>query len=456
MEILQTIAAFLLALGVLVAFHEYGHYWVARRLGVKILRFSLGFGRPLWIRRFGPDETEFALSVVPLGGYVKMLDEREGEVLPHECHRAFNRQSVLVRAAIVSAGPLANFLLALLVYWGSFMVGVAGPRPFVGVVAPQGMAALAGLRGGDEILAVNGEPTAIWDNVLNHAIDAILDSRTLSLEVRGKDAIARQITLNFAGLSIDDVSHGDFFGKAGFQPLRVEIPAIIGKLKPDEPAAKAGFLVGDTIIEADGQPVSGWMIWVEYVRARPGKLVHATVRRAGQRVVLEVTPRNTSEEGRLVGRIGAEVAPPPASSAPLMAIERYTPIAAAVRAGARTYEVTTTTLKFLRQMVIGQASVQNLSGPLSIAQFAGESAKLGVSRFLEFLGLVSVSLGVLNLLPVPMLDGGHLIYYLIESVLRRPIPESIQVAGQQLGMGLLLGLMGLAMYNDLMHFMRYF
>ncbi len=448
--LLQTLGAFILALGVLVTFHEYGHYWVARKLGVKILRFSIGFGKPLLTRRLGPDNTEFVLAAIPLGGYVKMLDEREGEVSAQESHRAFNRQPVLVRAAIVGAGPFANFLLAVLVYWLSFMAGVVGPKPLIGAVAPHGMADQAGLRMGDEIIGVNGQPTAIWDNVLYHAIDAILDRQTLALEVRSPDHASRHVTLDFAQFSIDDVSRGDFFDKAGFAPVRTKVPAIIGKLVPGEAAAEAGFVTGDRIVMANDLPVADWIAWVDLVRDRPGSALRVTVERAGQTVDLEVTPRSVSDAGRLIGRIGAEVAPPPAAAAPPTAIERYGPLAAAGRAVARTQEVTLTTLKFLRQMIVGQASIDNLSGPLSIAQFAGASAKLGVSRFLEFLGLVSVSLAVLNLLPIPLLDGGHLIYYLIESVTRRPVPEAVQIYGQQVGMFLLLGLMGLAIYNDLM------
>ena len=448
--LLQTLGAFILALGVLVTFHEYGHYWVARKFGVKILRFSIGFGKPLLTRRSGPDNTEFVLAAIPLGGYVKMLDEREGEVSAQESHRAFNRQPVLVRAAIVSAGPIANFLLAVLVYWLSFMAGVVGPKPLIGAVAPNGMADQAGLRVGDEIIGVNGQPTAIWDNVLHHAIDAILDRQTLALEVRSLDHASRHVTLDFALFSIDDVSRGDFFDKAGFVPVRTKVPAIIGKLVPGEAADEAGFVTGDRILMANDLPVADWIAWVELVRDRPGSALRVTVERAGQTVELEVTPRSVSDAGRLIGRIGAEVAPPPAAAAPPTAIERYGPLAAAGRAVARTQEVTLMTLKFLRQMILGQASIDNLSGPLSIAQFAGASAKLGVSRFLEFLGLVSVSLAVLNLLPIPLLDGGHLIYYLIESVMRRPVPEAVQIYGQQVGMFLLLGLMGLAIYNDLM------
>ncbi len=447
---LQTVLAFVFALGVLVTFHEYGHYWVAKRLGVKILRFSVGFGRPLLQWRSGKDRTEFAIAAIPLGGYVKMLDEREGEVAPEDSHRAFNRQPVAVRAAIVSAGPLANFALAILVYWLSYLGGVTGPRPIIGTVAPDGLSAQAGLQPGDEIRRVNDHPVALWDNVLNHAIDAILDGEALHLAVEHASHGERQVTLNFSHFSIDDLSRGEFFDKAGFTPLRAHLPARVGRLIAGEAAAEAGLEAGDLLTTVDGKPIEDWVFWVETVRAHPGVPLSVELERSGQRLTVELTPRAAEEGGQRVGRIGAEVARPDAADAVPMATERYGPFESLTRAVGRTVEVTRTTLKFLGQMLSGRASADNLSGPLSIAQYAGESARLGPSRFLEFLGLVSVSLAVLNLLPVPMLDGGHLIFYLIESVARRPVPEAVQVYGQQLGLFLLLGLMGLALYNDLM------
>lgn len=449
LSFLQTLLAFVAALGILVTFHEYGHYSVARVLGVKILRFSIGFGAPLWTRRHGPDQTEFTIAAIPLGGYVKMLDEREGPVAPAEQHRAFNRQSLAVRAAIVVAGPMANFLLAIVVYWLAYMAGVTGPRAILGTVNPTGMSYAAGLRSGDEIIAVNGRATAIWDNVLNTAVDAILDERVLELEVRATDRTTRTAKLDFSKLSIDDLSRGDFFEKIGFAPMRVKVPPRIGKVMPNEVAEQAGLRAGDLIVAVEATPLDDWMTWVEKVRANPGHPLEITVLRNGQRMPLTVVPKSASDGGHLIGRIGAEVEAPPPTTTPT-AVERYAPWPAAVHAVERTSEVTLTTLKFLRQMVAGLASVDNLSGPLSIAQFAGESAKLGLSRFLEFLGLVSVSLAVLNLLPIPLLDGGHLIFYLVEFVTRRPVPEVIQSYGQHVGLVLLLGLMGLALYNDLM------
>ena len=450
-DIVQTLVSFVVALGVLVTIHEFGHYWVAKKAGVRILRFSLGFGRPLWQTRFGADGTEFAIAAIPLGGYVKMLDEREGPVDPAERHRAFNTQPLARRAAIVAAGPLANFLLALVVYWAMFMVGVTGTRPLIGDVAAGGVAAHAGLRAGDEILAVDGRGTAIWDNVMSTAIEAILDSNAVRLTVRGADGLRREVSLDFSSLSVDDLSRGDFFAKVGFEPRRPKVPPVIGRVLAGESAAIAGLQPGDRVVALDGQAVDDWLHWVEQIRANPGRRLDLVVDRNGETRTLTLQPRASVEDGKKIGRIGAEVAPFDTSAdAPPTATERYDPLTAAARAFTRTQDVTLTTLKFLRKMVLGEASVQNLSGPISIAQFAGASAKLGMSRFLEFLGLVSVSLAVLNLLPIPMLDGGHLMYYLIESIIRKPVPDAVQLYGQHAGLMFLLGLMGLAIYNDIM------
>ena len=451
MDILQTVASFVVALGVLVSIHEYGHYWVAKKAGVRILRFSLGFGRPLYQRRFGPDATEFTIAAVPLGGYVKMLDEREGPVAPEERHRAFNTQSLARRSAIVAAGPIANFLLALIVYWAMFMAGVTGARPFIGEVEADGIAARSGLRSGDEILSVDGRATAIWDNVMSTAIDAILDAQAVRLGVLGADGLEREVSLDFSSLSVDDLSRGEFFDKVGFEPRRPDVPPIIGKVMPGEAAADAGLQAGDRIVRLAGRPVDDWLDWVEDIRANAGQRLEVVIRRDGVEQTVFLVPRESSVDGLPVGRIGAEVAPFETAGEPVAtATERYGPLPAAARALDRTRDVTLTTLKFMRKMVVGEASVDNLSGPISIAQFAGASAKLGLSRFLEFLGLVSVSLAVLNLLPIPMLDGGHLMYYLIESIIRKPVPEAVQLYGQHVGLMFLLGLMGLAIFNDIM------
>ncbi|MEQ8230504.1 MAG: RIP metalloprotease RseP [Gammaproteobacteria bacterium] len=448
MEMLQTLASFVVALGVLVAVHEFGHYWVARRLGVKILRFSLGFGRPLW-RRQGA-ETEFVVAAIPLGGYVKMLDEREGEVPPDELPRAFNRQPLATRAAVVVAGPLANFLLAFLAYWLTLVIGVTGPQPLVGAVRSDSIAAAGGLTAGDRILAVDEVATATWDGVFRRGLDAILDGGELILRVRGEEGGERFATLDFSALGIDDISEGDFLEELGITPVRPQVPPVIERVVPGEPAARAGLRSGDRVLSAEGAPVATWFDWVDVVRAHPARPLAIEVERGGTRIAMTLTPAAEQVDGETVGRIGAEVRVPESIEPVPVARERYGALEALGGAAERTWSMSITTLRFLGKMIMGEASVRNLSGPISIAQFAGDSARLGVARFLEFLALVSVSLGVLNLLPIPLLDGGHLLYYLIEFVARRPVSETIQVYGQQIGLVVLLGLMGLAVYNDIL------
>lgn len=452
METLQTLAAFVLALGILVTIHEYGHFWVARKVGVKILRFSVGFGKPIWSTKRGPDETEFVLAAIPLGGYVKMLDEREGEVPPQLRSRAFNNQSLGERTAIVLAGPVANFVFALFAYWAMYLVGVSGPQPIVGEIAPNSLAAVAGLKAGEQIKGVNGRPAPTWDNVFRSSVSAILDSGSIVLQVANDNGSERDVTLELGSISVDDLSRGEFFKKVGFEPYRTPIDPVIGRVIDGEPAALAGLRAGDEIVSADGKPVTQWIGWVELVRANPNRTIAIEVRRDGNLIPLSITPKSVVADGEHIGRIGAEVDVSGVEPTPT-GIERYDLLGAVPMSFERTGEVIITTLKFLHKMVLGEASVENLSGPISIASYAGQSAKLGLSRFLDFLALVSISLGILNLLPIPLLDGGHLLYYLLEFVTRRPVPESVQLFGQQIGFVLLLGLMGLAVYNDIMRLM---
>ncbi len=448
MDLLRTLLFFVLALGLLVTAHEFGHYWVARRLGVKILRFSIGFGRPLWRRQRG--ETEFVLAAIPLGGYVKMLDEREGEVAAAELDRAFNRKPLAVRAAVVAAGPMANFIFAFAAYWLMMVIGVSGPRPIIGDVTPDSIAARAGLATGFEILSVDGSPTQTWDGVFRKSLDAILDSAAIEVVAVDTAGSERRSMLDFSDVTVDDISAGDFFTELGVTPTRPNIPPIIERVVAGESAERAGMKAGDRVLAAAGKPIKSWFTWVELVRANPGKKLSVTVLRDGDEIVLTMTPAAVDNSGRPVGHIGAQVQVPDALDSIPMGIERYSPLAAVHGAASRTYDMSMTTFKFLAKMVLGQASVQNLSGPISIAHYAGESARLGPARFLEFLALVSVSLAVLNLLPIPLLDGGHLLYYLIESVTRRPVSETLQAFGQQVGLVVLLSLMGLAVYNDIL------
>ncbi len=451
MSMLYSIFAFILALGILVAVHEFGHFWVAQRLGVKILRFSIGFGRIAWRRQFGPDQTEFAIATIPLGGYVKMLDEREGEVPEAELHRAFNRQPLAYRTAIVFAGPLFNFLFAIVVYWLMFVIGVAGLKPIVGEVIPGSAAERAGFRPGDQIVAVDSQTTPTWNAVLQACIERILDTGEVVMNVREGGELERELRLALrSSVSLDDVSRGNLSQKLGIKPYRPRFPAVIGEVMAGGAAARAGLRPGDRIGAADGQPIEYWDTWVEYVQARPERLIQVEIWRANEWVVLDLTPDRIEQEGSAIGRIGASVATPEGLEQELLAVEQYNPLTAFTLAVRKTGDLSWFTLQILGQMLAGQASLQNLSGPISIARYAGESASIGLVAFLAFLGLISVSLGVINLLPVPLLDGGHLLYYLIEFISRKPVSETAQIVGQQIGLVILLGLMGLALYNDIM------
>ena len=448
MELVKTLLSFALALGILVTAHEFGHYWVARRLGVKILRFCIGFGRP-WLQ-WRSGETEFALALIPLGGYVKMLDEREGEVAEHELHRAFNRKPLATRVAVVAAGPIANFLFAIFAYWLMLMIGVTGPRPIIGTVDADSIAARAGLSRGEEILQVDGAQAQTWDGVFRHALDGILDQRPLRLAVRDGNGVIKNVMLDVSKVSVDELGAGDFFKTLGVAPDVPLIPPVIAHVVVDGAAAAAGIKDGDRVISAGGRPIASWSAWVDVIRQHPQQALALVVVRGGVKIALTVTPARIEENGAVFGRIGAEPRVPKDLDDMPMGIERYGPWAAFGGAVDRTVGMSLTTLKFLGKMIMGEASVRNLSGPISIAQYAGASAKLGVARFLEFLALVSVSLGVLNLLPIPILDGGHLLYYLIEFATRRPVSEHLQSWGQQLGLVMLLSLMGLAVYNDIL------
>jgi regulator of sigma E protease len=448
--VFQSVLAFVVTLGFVVTVHEFGHFWVARRMGVKILRFSLGFGRPLWFRRFGPDQTEFVIAALPLGGYVKMLDVREGNVDPSEMSREFNHQPLAARAAIVMAGPLFNLLFAVVVYWGMFVAGVAGPRPLIGEVLPNSIAGQAGLRAGDEVLSVDSKATPTWNTVVQASFNQLLDSQPVTLTVQGKDKYERQVILDLGALKIDDLAQGDLLRKIGVLPMRPRIPPVIGEVIPGGAAERSGFQTGDKVLAVDDRPMETWEQWVEYVQTHPEQMLRVDVLRGQSRMKIELRPERVRAGDRDIGRIGAGVHVPPEMGREYVGIEQYSPVEAFPRAFQKTWEVSIFTLKMLKKIVIGQASMQNISGPLSIAQFAGQSASMGLTAFLAFLGVVSVSLGVFNLLPVPVLDGGHLMYYLVEFVSRRPVSEAAQRIGQQIGLAILGGLTLLAFYNDIM------
>jgi len=450
MQFLNSVLSFVVAIGVLVTVHEFGHFWVARRLGVKVLRFSVGFGRPLLMRRAGPDRTEYVLAAIPLGGYVRMLDESEGEVDAAERHRAFNRQSLAVRSAVVCAGPLANFLFAIIAYAAMFMLGVSGLRANVGDVEPGSPAARAGIAGGDAIVAVAGRPVTTWEAAVQAVIGAALDPGPTTVTVSGPAGGERTLALDLGAISVDDLTRGGFFDSLGITPDRPRIPPRIGAVEAGAPAARAGLRSGDLVLEAGGRPVEDWAAWVQFVRERPGESFSVLVERDGARRSLTLTPEAVRDGEATIGRIGTGVAGVEEVLDRYYVSERLGPLDALLEGARKTADVSLLTLRMFWRMLTGEVSLQNLSGPISIGQFAGVAAERGVSDFLYFLGVVSVSLGILNLLPVPLLDGGHLLYYAAEFVRGRPLSEEVQYAGQRLGIALLVGLMGLAFYNDIL------
>ncbi len=445
-----TIPSFLVTVGVLVVFHEFGHYLVARLMGVKILRFSVGFGKPLIVRRKGADQTEWVLSAIPLGGYVKMLDGREGHVPERDAHRAFDRKSVWARVLIVLAGPFANFLLALALYWVLFVSGVPGVKPIVGDPPPNTPAAVAGLANGDMLVAVADEPVATWNDARWMLLKQAVKRETTAIEVQTERGTRMTRRLDMSSLTKDDLDK-DFFAKLGLRPLRPRAPAYLGKVLPGKAGERAGLAAGDLVVRVDAKPIATWSDFTNEISASPGKNLVLEVERAGRRFELRATPDTVSEGGSRIGRLGVEI---PAELLKreydrMTTIVRHGPIDALGKAAAKVYDLSVFSVKMLGRMIVGDLSWKNLSGPITIADYAGQSAQAGWITWLGFLALVSVSLGVLNLLPIPLLDGGHLVYYFAEIVKGTPVSEKTMEIGQRLGLALLLGLTFFAFYNDL-------
>ena len=471
---IQPFIAFIFAMGILITFHEFGHYWVARRCHVKILRFSVGFGKPLWRfdfqapfwhlgfthspwdlwnikqllvqREFDKEETEFVLAALPLGGYVKMLDEREGHVAEVDRQFAFNTRPLLQRLAIVAAGPVFNFIFAIVAYWFTFMLGTPGLKPLIGEVEPGSIAMEAGFVSGQLILGIDGNTTPTWMSVIDTTVSRVVDGSEVEFLVSNTDGHQHSIMLDLSRVSIDEMASGKLLDKLGLGPKVPVYPPIIGEITPGSAADKAGLMAGDHILTANGVQLKDWIEWVKYIRANAGKPMQVNFVRNTEQHSITITPEAvTLDSGEIIGRIGAYQ---PDDS--LYTEDNYTALPALAKAFGRTWEMSMMTLQILGKMVMGEASVKNLSGPITIAKYAGDTANLGIVWFLGCLAVLSVSLGVLNLLPVPLLDGGHILYYLIEAAKGSPVSESIQVIGQQLGLVLLLSLMGLAFYNDIL------
>ncbi len=448
-----TIVAFIVALGLLIAVHEYGHYRVAVACGVKVLRFSIGFGHILFkwkARRPRPgQDTEFAIGAFPLGGYVKMLDEREGPVRPDELTRAFNRQGIAARVAIVLAGPAANFLLAILVHWALFVVGLPGVKPVLGDPPGGTPAAVAGLADGDTLRAIGDEPVATWGDVRWILLKEAVKREPTSVEVETASGARVARSLDLTGVSKEDLDH-DLFAKLGIRPYRPRVPAVLGRILPGSAADHAGLMSGDRVVAIAGKPIATWSEFTAEVAGNPGRALALAVERGGREIEIRATPDPVSDGDARIGRLGVEGPPELRREYDRMAVTvRYGPVEALGKAAQKVYDLSLFCVKMLGRMVIGDVSWKNLSGPITIADYAGQSAQHGWITWLGFLALVSVSLGVLNLLPIPLLDGGHLVYYFAEVVKGSPVSERTMEIGQRLGLALLLGLTFFAFYNDI-------
>jgi regulator of sigma E protease len=447
MTALYMIIGTLVALGVLVTFHEFGHFWVARRCGVKVLRFSVGFGTPLvrWHDRQG---TEFVIAAIPLGGYVKMLDEREGDVPPALVGQSFNRKPVGQRIAIVAAGPVANFLLAIFFFWVLAMLGSQQIRPVIGTVENGSPAAAAGLTAGQEIVSVDGKPTNGWSAVNLQLVRRLGESGTLNIGVRDEGSSTdqqRQVKLDQWLKGADEP---DPIRSLGLQPWRPAIEPVLAEIDPKGPAGAAGLKTGDRLLGIGGQSVNEWQQVVDSVRARPGAQVVVRVERDGAPLDVPVTLGVKGEGEAAAGYLGAGVKGGQWPASMLREVS-YGPLEAVGEGLSRTWNMSVLTLGSLKKMLFGELSVKNLSGPITIAKVAGASAQSGVGDFLNFLAYLSISLGVLNLLPIPVLDGGHLLFYLVEWARGRPLSDRVQGWGVQIGISLVLGVMLLALINDL-------
>lgn len=447
-----TLLAFVGAIVLLVVFHEFGHYWVARRCGVKVLRFSLGFGNVIYSKRFANSDTEWVISAVPLGGYVKMLDEREEEVAPEDLPYAFNRKPVLQRMAIVVAGPLANFLLAIVLYWGLFIHGVPGLKPTLGDV-PQGTpAAIAQIQSGETILSINGETIPSWQELhwrlLNLALKQGDGQREISIEAQSASGTPLFHLLDISGLEAKDLD-SEFLDKLGLHLYQPVVLPVIGNVAEDSVAQRVGLQQGDHILRANGAAMQRWMDVVEVIRAHPEQAVQLDVQRGALTLQITVVPQAVAESGKTVGKIGAGPKVDEAVWQAMFIEVSYGPLEALTQSLRKTWETSVISLEMLGKMVMGEVSMKNLSGPITIADYAGQSAKMGVVAYLSFLALISISLGVLNLLPIPLLDGGHLLYYVAELVKGSPASELAWEIGQKIGIALLGTLMVFAIYNDI-------
>ncbi|WP_324038672.1 sigma E protease regulator RseP [Aeromonas caviae] len=443
--LLWNIGAFIVALGLLVAVHEFGHFWVARRCGVKVERFSIGFGKAIW-RRLGKDGTEYVLALIPLGGYVKMLDGRVDELKPGEEAQAFNHKSVWARMAIVAAGPMANFVFALFAFWLMFMIGVPSVKPVVGEVRPASIVAEAGILPGMEIVGVGGEETGDWESV-TYALISHLGDDSVQLKLKAANtSYAVDKTLQLAGWKFDPDKESPI-GSLGIVPLGGKVLPVVEAVVPSSASEKAGLQIGDRIKGVDGEAITEWAQFVERVQQSPAQPLQVTVERGGSEMTLTLTPDGKKVKGQLVGFVGLspQLVPLPDEYRTLL---QYGPLQALWHGVQKTWSLITLTFDMIGKLIGGIVSLDNLSGPISIAKGAGSSADYGLVYFLGFLALISVNLGIINLFPLPVLDGGHLVYFLIEAITGKPVSEKIQEVGFRIGAAILMLLMGIALFND--------
>jgi regulator of sigma E protease len=450
MRILIFAAAFLVAIGILVAVHEFGHYWLAKKLGFKVLRFSIGFGRPLWLRRGRePDRTEYCISAIPLGGYVKLLDEREGDVAPEELHRSFTRRPIAQRIAVLIAGPAMNLLFAVLLYAVLAMIGAEVVKPVVGLVRADSPAAIAGLRHGDQIVRVGDSSVADTEELQIALLRQFSGDGVIPLSVR-RDGSERALTLRVTGEHAPLTEPGKLLPGLGFDTATWRADSIVKEVPDGSAGARAGLHAGDLLREVDGNALANSAEFVAAVSGAAGREIHIDIERGGAHRTIVATVPTVMEQGRPVGRLGIMLQEGPRSWPPgTVFMRRSGPLDALAVGVQKTWTMSALTVQMLWRVATGEVSAKNISGPISIAEFAGISAILGATAFLSFLAVISVSLGVLNLLPVPLLDGGQVMYQLVEAVKGSPLSDRAQMLGQKLGIALLVMLMSLAFYNDI-------
>ncbi len=442
---MQSLLFFILALAILVVVHEFGHFWVARRCGVKVLKFSVGFGKPLW-KMQDKDGTEYVLAAIPLGGFVKMLDEREGEVASQDLDKAFNRKPLRSRVAIVAAGPIANLLFAVFAYWIIFVVGIPGTRSFIDDIAPESPAAQAQLMTGDEIKRINGRDTPTWLAV-HKSLARVAETGGIAELTVNTDGVELTRQIDIPIWQFDSAEPKSLLQVLGITPVRIALRPVIGSIIEGGAAEQAGLQIGDELKSANGVEFDTWSDWVTLIRANPGKALTLSIKRDALDVSLILIPNKTPDN---IGQIGAAVnATATHIPGELQAELSYSPLSAIGQAVLETWQFSNSTIKSIGGMVTGTVSSKNIGGPISIAQFAGASAERGLISFISFLAMISISLGILNLLPIPVLDGGHLVMYFVEWLKGAPLSQKAQLQGQKLGVLLLLMLMFLAFFNDL-------